>query len=86
MAAPAQVIINNDNPYEYGAALTKSDATTFTATRALFVSGTGDVAVTMAGDGAAIVFKAVPAATILKVRATQLRSTGTSATDVIALW
>jgi hypothetical protein len=86
MAAPGHVAVNNDLPYEYAAALTKSDSTTFTATRALYVSGTGDVAVAMSGDAATAIFKAVPAGTILKVRATKLLSTGTSATDVIALW
>lgn len=70
----------------YAKALTKSDATTFVPTRALYVGGYGDVAVTMMGDGGTVTFTAVPAGTVLPIRVTQLLSTGTTATSVVALW
>lgn len=85
-AAPAQAIINNGLPYEYAQALTKSDSTTYTPTRALYVSGTGDVAVVMAGDGGTVIFKAVPAGMLLPIRVTKLMSTDTTATLVVGLW
>ena len=66
-------------------ALTKSDATVIPVCRAIYVGGTGDVAVTMADGQTPIVFKAV-AVGIFPIQITQLLSTSTTATDVIALY
>lgn len=85
-AAPSQVVLNNSFPYEYAQAITKSDSTTYNPTRALYVGGTGDVAVKMAGDGGTVTFSTVPAGTVLHIRVTQILSTGTSATTIVALW
>lgn len=56
-------------------------------TRGLYVGGTGDVAVLMAGDqaGSVVTFTAVPAGTILPIRVSQVRL-ATTATLIIALW
>lgn len=57
-------------------------------TRAIYVGGTGNLAVRMAGSEGDIdvVFKAIPAGTILPIRVRQIRSTLTTATLIIALW
>lgn len=57
-------------------------------TRAIYVGVTGDLAVKMIGDigDSIVVFKAVPAGAILPLRVSQIRSTDTTATEIIALW
>ena len=54
-------------------------------TRALYVGATGDVAVTMQ-DGGDVIFVDVPAGTVLPIRVKVVKSTGTDATSIIALW
>lgn len=74
-------------PAKNAAAVTKSDATVFSvATRGIYVGTTGDVAVTMAETGSAIVFTAVPAGVILPIAVTQVLSTDTTASDIVRLW
>jgi hypothetical protein len=73
-------------PADEAAAVTKSDATILPTTRGLYIGTTGDVAVTMARTGAAIVFTAVPGGVILPIRVTQVLSTGTTASNIVALW
>lgn len=69
-----------------GFAVTKSNSTVFTQpTRALYVGGTGDVAVRMV-DGTTPTFVAVPAGALLPIRVDQVLSTGTSATSIIGLF
>lgn len=55
-------------------------------TRGLYVGGSGDVKVNMADTGAAVVFVLVPAGTLLPVRVSRVLATGTTATDMVALW
>ena len=68
------------------AAVTPSDTTNLASgfTRAIYVGGTGDLAVVMI-DGTTVTFKAVPAGTLLPVAVTRVNSTGTSATNIVAL-
>jgi hypothetical protein len=54
--------------------------------RALYIGVTGDVTVDMAKTGTAILFKAVPAGTYLRIIVGKVYKTGTSATSIIALW
>lgn len=54
-------------------------------TRALYVGGAGDVAVTMQDSGE-VTFVEVPAGTVLPIRVKVVKSTGTDATSIIALW
>ena len=75
---------NVSDPAKYGQAVTPSDSTTLTPTRALYVGGTGDVAVVMA-DGVTLTFTAVPAG-ILPVQVVKVLATGTTATNIVALW
>lgn len=86
MAAPSSTNPHTTNSAAYAAALTKSDETTFVPTRAIYIGGYGDLAVKMAGDGASVTYKNVPAGTTKYVSITQLLSTGTTATEVIAEW
>lgn len=72
-------------PAMYAAAVTPSDVTVFLQnTRALYVGVTGDVAVVMGGSSTTITFTNVPVG-ILPVRCSQVYSTGTTATGIIAL-
>ena len=73
-------------PYVGGFAITKSDSTVFAQpTRALYVGGTGDVAVTYL-DGTTDILQAVPVGTVIPVRVKQVLSTGTTATKVSGLY
>jgi hypothetical protein len=79
MATPVEPITARD-----AFAVTKSDSTVFTRIpSAIFVGGTGDVTVkTEAGN--TVTFIGVPAGVTLTVRVTQVLSTGTSATNMVA--
>jgi hypothetical protein len=52
----------------------------------LYIGGAGDVSVKGPQMGAAVVFKAVPAGMILPVEVTSVMSTGTTATDIVAIY
>lgn len=54
-------------------------------TRALYVGAAGDVAVTMQ-DGGNVTFVDVPTGTVLPIRVKVVKSTGTDASSIIALW
>lgn len=54
--------------------------------RALYVGVTGDVSVQMCETGTAIVFKAVPAGTVLPIAILRVNSTSTTATDMVSLY
>lgn len=75
-------------PLSYGSfqAVTKSDSTRLSC-RAIYVGGTGDVAISPDAATAATVISAVPVGTILPITLDQGRimSTGTTATLLVAL-
>ena len=54
-------------------------------TRAIFVGGAGNLTVKTAG-GDIVTFTGVVAGSILPLRVSQIRSTLTTATDIVALW
>lgn len=72
LTSAASVTPHNTNELEY-------------VTRALYVGGVGDVAVTMQ-DGGNVTFVGVPAGTTLPIRVKIVKATGTDATDIVALW
>lgn len=75
-----------DGPATGGFAITKSDVTVFAQpTRAVWVGGAGDLAVTYL-DGTTDILQAVAAGTLLAIRVTQVLSTGTSATKLSGLY
>ncbi len=54
--------------------------------RALYVGGTGDIACRLHGDTADVTFVAIPAGSILPIKASHVRISGTSATYIVALY
>lgn len=78
-------IVGLDSPYEDFAAVTKSDTVDLPfRCRALYIGVSGDVAVLAKDNVTSIVFKAVPVG-VLRVRTTRVMSTGTAATNIVAL-
>lgn len=66
-------------------AITPSDTEEFVyVTRGIYVGGTGNVTVLMQ-DGSTVLFAAVPTGVILPVKAARVNSTGTTATNLVAL-
>lgn len=77
---------NVGDPGKYAAAVTPSDVTNLSApTRALYIgSAAGTLSVEMYGGGT-VVFTAVPIG-ILPIQVTRVNATGTSSTNIVALW
>ncbi len=71
--------------YEHAAAITPADAPLAFVTNAVWVGGTGNLSVVMVG-GETVTFNSVPAGYLFRgLRAVQIRSTGTTATNIVAL-
>jgi hypothetical protein len=67
------------------AAVTLSDSTVLENTRALFIGGAGNLKVSMV-EGGDVTFSGLLPGTILPVQVTKCWSTGSTATNVIALY
>ncbi len=67
-----------------GFAVTPNDGVTFKPTLGVFVGGAGSLAV-MVDGGPDVTFAAVPANTHLPIRVTKIKSSGTTATNIVAL-
>lgn len=67
-------------------AVTASDATTYTPTRAVWVGGAGNLAVVFADQDAAVTLTGVVAGTLLPIAVTKIMNTNTTATAIVALW
>ena len=79
-------IANKSQPYTKGAAVTPNDGVDLTfTTRAVWVGGAGNLTVTMSGGGD-VTFTGVTAGALLHIRASRVKATGTSATNIVALW
>ncbi len=73
-------------PARDAATVAPNDATDLAVLpRAIYVGQTGDLSVRLAG-GQTVVFRAVQAGSVLPVRAARVNATGTTATDIVALW
>ena len=66
-------------------AVTPSDATVLSNTRALYIGTAGNLAVTM-NDGVSATFSNVIGGTILPVQVTKVLSTGTTASNIVAMY
>lgn len=76
-------IVFNDNPPQHAFAVVPSDTVDLPfVTRFIYVGGAGDVSLITLG-GETVVFKAVPVGTTLKVQATRVTSTNTTATNLL---
>lgn len=75
-----------ESPANNAAAVSPSDTVDLEyIARSLFVGTGGDVTVITAG-GQTVTFTNVPDGCLLPVRASRVKSTGTDATDIVALW
>ncbi len=74
-------------PAYHAFAISKNDSTDLAyVTRAIYVGGVGDIVVDLAGGETSVAFSGVPAGTVLPIRATRVRSTGTTATNMVGLY
>lgn len=74
-------------PARNAAAVTPNDSTDLSdVARSLWVGGSGDLSVDMQGGQTAVAITGVVAGTILPLVVTRVRSTGTTATGIVALW
>jgi hypothetical protein len=88
MAGPYQNSFTEDGfsaPASNAFAITPSDTVLFANdTRGIYVGGAGNITVLMQGGGV-VLFTAVPAGTILPIRADRVNATGTTATALVGL-
>ena len=75
-----------DSPYRHAAAVTPSDTLDLTnVTRGIFVGGLGSIAlVTEGGETATLVSPTMGA--VLRISASRIKATGTTASNLVALW
>ena len=77
----------DQSPALNAVAVTPHDSTNLAEpSRALYIGVTGDVSLELTESGSAIVFKNVPAGTVLPVRVSRVNATATTATDIVAIW
>lgn len=79
----AETVGSSGAPAYNGFAVTPNNSTEIFA-RSLYIGGAGDVSVMMAG-GTTLTFVGVQAGTILPVRVQRVRTTGTTATNIVGL-
>lgn len=74
-------------PAKHAAAVTPSDTTDLTtAARSLYIGGAGNVTLDTVGGETSVLFAGLTAGSVLPVRAQRVRATGTTATNLVALW
>jgi hypothetical protein len=72
--------------FNRAAAVTPNDGADLTnVTRGIYVGGSGDLSV-VTPDGDSVTFKAVPVGTFAAIRVARVMATGTTATNLVALW
>lgn len=75
-----------DSPVENAAAVTPdNDNDLDTVTRALWVGGSGNISLDTVG-GDTVTISGISAGTLLPIRVARVRSTSTTATNIVALW
>ena len=82
----ANLSSTHSSPGVNAEAVTPDDSTDLTnVTRGLYVGTGGDLVVIMQG-GQTITFTAVPTGAVLPIRVSRVKSTSTTASDIVALW
>ncbi len=75
-----------NDPHAGGQTVTTSDTIDFHAlTRAVYVGGAGTIVARMA-DGMTLTFVGAPVGTVLPISVAGINATGTTATNLVALW
>jgi len=87
MADPITRKVGLDYPGEHAAAVTPSDTANLThPTRYLFIGGAGNVKVDMLGGELGITLTAIAVGVLHNIAVTKVYSTGTTATNIVAVW
>ncbi len=74
-------------PVRSAAAVTPSDATDLAyTTKGIYIGGSGNIVVNMADSGAPVTFTELQVGTVYPFRVTRVLATGTTATNIVALW
>lgn len=74
------------SPLDASASVTPHDTNALAfVPRAVWVGGAGNIAVRLPGDAADVTIQNVSAGTLLPIRPTHIRATGTTATNMIIL-
>lgn len=77
--------VSRESPALHAAAVTTHNTNELpVVARALWIGGAGDVSVVPAGQHSPVTIKNVSG--VLPVSVKQVRTTGTTATDIVALW
>lgn len=80
-------IMAMSDPAANAEAVTPHDSNELTYyTRGLYIGVTGDVVVAMRGDGSSITFKNAQAGSVIPIRCKIVKSTGTTATNLVAIY
>lgn len=75
------------NPARRAVAIAPSDTAEFDPEpQGLYVGGAGDLSMLGPDDTGPVLWKGVPAGTVLPFRTRKLRATGTTATNILALY
>ena len=86
MGHPKTATPTGTHPAEFAEAVTPSNTADLDSVpRALYVGTGGDLSVNMP-DGATITFKNYPSGAFFPVRVARVNATGTTATDIVALY
>lgn len=74
------------DPSGEAVAVTLHDTNEIRVPRAIFVGGAGNITLRTRGSDTDVVFKGVAAGSLLPVRPKLVKATGTTATDIVALY
>lgn len=80
----ANFLVPPAGPFRHAAAVTPGTALS-DVSRALYVGGTGTLTAVMQ-DGSTVEFQGIPAGTILPICVSEVNSSGTTATLIVAMW
>jgi hypothetical protein len=75
------------SPARNGFPIVPNDSVDLSVTcRALFVGGAGDISVILVNDFSSLVFKNIPAGTVIPISVKRVEATLTTSTDIVGLY